>query len=200
MLVNELYDSVADEYEGLINSSKVNAQLVSKLKEIFDKYKITVGSILDLGCGPGNLKTTLGDNFSYTGIDVSKNMLEKAKQKGYRVINGKIEDQLGKMPDKSFDYIVSLSTFHFIKDIGSMISELDRIAVKGWIISLADVTESYARYFSVYAPLYNHTKILIPDLQEDETFLAWTSPFSGEKINERMVFKGMTDYLARSLI
>jgi ubiquinone/menaquinone biosynthesis C-methylase UbiE len=188
MQVNELYDSVADEYEELINSPKVNAKLVFNLKKIFDKYKITQGSILDLGCGPGNLKTTLGGNFSYTGVDISEKMLNMAEKKGYKIINGKIEEELKKMPDKSFDYIVSLSAIYFIEDIKFVISELDRVSKKGWLISLADITESYAKYFSIYAPLYNHTKLVIPNLQEDITFVAWTSPRSGEQMKERMIF------------
>ncbi len=188
MQVDKLYDSVADEYEELINSPKVNAQLMFQLKNIFDKYGITGGSILDLGCGPGNLSTTLVQNFIYTGIDISEKMLLKAKEKGYDIIKGKIEDLLKTIPSKSFDYVVSLSAFYFIKDINSLIPELDRIAKKAWLISLADITETYAKAFSIHAPLYNHTKIKFDHLDEDITFIAWTSPFSGEVIRERMVF------------
>lgn len=184
-----MYDGVADEYEDLINSPKVDAKLVYSLEKIFNKYKIVEGSILDLGCGPGNLATSLGNSFEYTGIDISEKMLSKAKEKGYKVINGKIEQELKKIPDKSFDYVVSLSAVYFIQDIKSILFELDRVAIKGWIISLADITDSYAKYFSVHAPLYNHTKFQISDLSEDITFIAWTSPFSGEEIKERMIFK-----------
>lgn len=191
MQVDKLYDSVADKYEDLINSSKVNAKLIYNLEKIFDKYKITNGSILDLGCGPGNLATSLGKNFVYTGIDISEKMLNKAKEKGYKVIRGKIEEELGKLPNKSFDYVVSLSAFYFLKDIKSILPHLDRVARKGWIISLADITESYKKYFSIYAPLYNHTKIKISGIKEDKTFIAWTSPFFGEKIKERMIFKSL---------
>lgn len=189
MLVNELYDTVADEYEELINSPKVNARLIYNLKIIFDKYKIVSGSILDLGCGPGNLATALGKDFTYTGIDISEKMLIKAKDKGYTIISGKIEDGLKKIPDKSFDYIVSLSALYFIEDIKPILFELDRISKKGWLISLAEITDSYAKYFSVHATLYNHTKMDISDLDEDLTFDAWTSPFFGENIRERMIFK-----------
>lgn len=189
MSVDAFYDRVADEYENLINSPKVNAKLIHHVKDIFSKYNITSGSILDLGCGPGNLRTSLGTHFTYTGIDISKKMLGKAKEKGYITIHGKIEDELKKIPDKSFDYVVSLSAVYFIEDIQSIVVELDRIAVKGWLISLANITNSYAKYFSVHAPLYNHTKQQIDGLSEDITFVAWTSPFAGEEISERMIFK-----------
>lgn len=189
MLVNKLYDDIADQYEDLINSPKVDAKLICNLERIFDKYNITNGSILDLGCGPGNLATALGKNFSYAGIDISEKMLDKAKEKGYSIIHGKIEDELRKIPDKSFDYVVSLSALYFVKDIEPILLELDRIAKKGWLISLADITDSYAKFFSAHAPLYNHTKENISNVNEDITFDAWTSPNSGEKIRERMIFK-----------
>ena len=189
MKVEELYDGVAREYEDLINSPKVNAKLLYNLKNIFDKYKIVDGSILDLGCGPGNLKTILGNNFSYTGIDISPKMLEIAKEKGWKTIKGKIEDEIKKIADKSFDHVISLSAIYFIKDIDFIISELNRITRNGWIISLADITPKYAEYFSIYAPLYNHTGLKIDDLSEDLFFDAWTSPNSGDLIKERIIFK-----------
>lgn len=191
MQVSELYDSVADEYEELINSPKVNSQLLNNLKDIFLKYGINNGHILDSGCGPGNLKTTLGNNFSYTGIDVSAGMLSKAKEKGYITIHGKIEEKIKVIPDKSFDYVVSLSALHFVKNIKDVISKIERISKKGWLISLANVTETYSKQFSVSTiePIYNHTNIVLDNITEDRFFEAWTSPSTGEKISERMIFR-----------
>lgn len=62
---------------------------MNNLKKIFLKYKITRGKILDVGCGLGNLKTALGGTFSYAGIDISEEMLSKAKEKRYDTIYGK---------------------------------------------------------------------------------------------------------------
>ncbi len=189
MQIDKLYDSVADEYEELIQSPKVDAKLIYNLEKIFHKYGINGGSILDLGCGPGNLAASLGKNFTFTGIDISEKMLHKAQEKGYEIIHGKIEEELQNIPDKSFDYIVSLSALYFVKDIKSVLLELNRIAIKGWIVSLANITKSYAEHFSIHGPLYNHIALRVNDLYEDVTFIAWTAPYSGEKIEERIIFR-----------
>lgn len=191
MGIKDFYNKVAPVYEELISSHEVDAKLLPNLKKVFDKYSITNGSILDLGCGPGNLKSTLGNSFSYTGIDISEQMLQQAQLRGYRIIYGFLEQELLKIPDKSFDYVVSLGMLHFIKDIDFIFSEINRIARKGWCISLADVTENYKNYFysMEQALVYNHTKSFIANLDEDITFDAWTSPGSKERIKERLVFK-----------
>ncbi|MFA7252663.1 MAG: class I SAM-dependent methyltransferase [Candidatus Paceibacterota bacterium] len=189
MRVDELYDSVAGEYEELINSPEANSKLAYNVKYIFDKYNITSGSILDIGCGPGNLKVTLGDNFNYTGIDFSEKMILKAKEKGYKTIYGNMSDCLRLIPDKSFDYSVSISALHFIRDIDFIISELNRISTKDWLITLANVTENYTKKFPINEPMYNHSKIVLSDVQEDVLFDAWNSPLTGERIIERMIFK-----------
>jgi ubiquinone/menaquinone biosynthesis C-methylase UbiE len=191
MKINEFYDKYARDYENLLADPRFNAQHVIKAKELFYKYEITEGTILDVACGPGNLKTALGDKFVYTGIDISEKMLVEAAKKGYEVIRGKMEDELLKFPDKSFDYVVSLSALHFVKDIDLVISQFDRIAKKGWLISLADITENYMKNLPIKEPMYNHSKLNIDTagVKEDIYFLAWTSPTTGEKIYEREVFK-----------
>ena len=193
MKTEEFYNKIALDYEELIASDKVNAQLTKKLKEIFSKYKITKGTILDVGCGPGNLKTDLGDGFEFTGIDISENMLDLAKKKGYKVIRGKIEDELIKITDKSFDYVVALSSLHFVKEIKKVLDEFNRIAKKGWIVSLDDITEEYVKNFFVKDPLYNHVNTKLLGIQEDIYFRAWTSPTTNDVINARMVFKKLPE-------
>lgn len=189
MSIRDFYNKVAPVYEELISSPLVDAKLLPSLKKVFEKCSITEGSILDVGCGPGNLQNVLGNSFSYTGIDISEQMLQRAHMKGYNIINGLIEKELLLIPDKSFDYVVSLSALHFVEDIRSIISEINRISRKGWIISFANITENYKEYFSPYAPVYNHSNIHIEGIQEDVTFEAWMSPGAKETIKERLIFK-----------
>lgn len=189
MKIDEFYDNVASDYEDIINSSKVDARLMSKIKEIFSKYNITEGDILDVGCGPGNLKSMLGNKFIYTGIDISEKMLVKAKEKGYEVIKGRIENEVIKVQDKSFDYIISSSALHFVKDINLIIENFDRIARRGWLITLPDITENYIKNFPVNVPMYNYIDFPIMGAKEDVLIYGWTSPSSDEKMQERVVFK-----------
>jgi len=75
MDVKDFYNKISSKYEELIASPKTDAKLHENLLNILIKHSIDSGSILDVGCGPGNLKNYLGDNFTYTGIDISDEML-----------------------------------------------------------------------------------------------------------------------------
>lgn len=189
MSIESFYNSIAAIYEERIVTPQVNAQLLPKVKDIFQKNLIINGTILDIGCGPGNLKTALGDGFSYTGMDISEEMLELASLKGYTTIKGLIQENLSKIPDKSFDYCISVSALHFIENIQDIISHIDRISRKGWIVTLADVSDIYKQYFSVHAPVYNHTNIVIDNLKEDNMVDGWISPNTRELMRERIVFR-----------
>lgn len=189
MKTADFYNKIAPEYERLIDTPEVNAQLMKHAREIINKHEIKTGSILDVGCGPGNLKKTLGDNFTYTGIDIAEKMLEEARAKGYETIHGRIEEELGSIPDKSFDYVVSLSALHFVKDIDFVINEFERIAKKAFLISLADLTSNYIENFPVEEELFNHSKLKIENPEEDIFFEAWRSPTVNEVVSERMILK-----------
>ena len=192
--VREYYNILAFNYENLIESNSVNAVVMhNEIKKIFKKHNIKKGNILDIGCGPGNLKKYLGDNFFYTGVDFSKAMLTQAKNKGYKVIEGKIEDILTQIPDKSFDYILAISSLHFIKDIDSIITELERISIKGFCITLDRITNRYKRGFGkiIKDDIYNHFNLKIKDLDDDIKMIGWISPRDGEDIKVRVIFKGL---------
>ena len=188
MKIKEYYNNVASKYEELINSPQIDAHIMDEVKKIFIKYRITQGKILDVGCGPGNLKTALGENFSYTGIEIAENMIAKAREKGYEIIPGQMEDVLAQIPDKSFDYVICTSVLYFVKDIEPVLLEFERISKKGWMITLVEVTGHYAKNSPVDEPIYDHSNILIPGAVEDFSFYAWTSP-RGEKMTERLVCK-----------
>lgn len=189
MKVKDFYNKFASDYEKIINSDEVNAQFMKYLEEIFSKYNIIKGTILDVGCGPGNLKTTLGPKFDYTGIDVSENMLRLAKKVGYKTILGALEEKLPKIASKSFDYVSAISSLYFVKDVGKAIAEFDRIAKKGWIVSLDDIPKGYIKNVPITEPIYNHFATNLEDTTEDLCFRAWTSPTTGDVINARMIFK-----------
>lgn len=189
MKARDFYNNVSDVYEEWLLRPECKVEFHNKAKEIFDKHKIGEGSILDLGCGPGNLKTLLGESFEYTGIDIAEKMLEKAKKKGYTTLQGTINEILPTIKDKSFDYIVSLSTLHFVEDINPLIQHFNRVARKGWLITLEEITESYKKNLQVSQQMYNHSHVVIADLTEDIFFPGWVSPTTGDAINVRMVFK-----------
>jgi ubiquinone/menaquinone biosynthesis C-methylase UbiE len=189
MSLNDLYDKLADAYEDLVASPEVDSQLTKKVSEVFNKYEIKEGTILDLGCGPGNLKNDLEGTFVFTGVDPSRKMLEQAEKKHYQIIEGKIEDVLQKIPDNAYDYVVAVGCLLFIEDVLKALSEIDRVARKAWVVSLDDITERYARSFleRAQAPAYNHSKIEVSGATEDIHFDSWKA--KGEQMTSRLIFK-----------
>ncbi len=191
MKAKDFYNKISKDYEGLINSPAVNAKLLDNASAIFSKHNTDSGSILDVGCGPGNLKKELGDAFEYTGIDIADQMLELAKERGYKTIQGKTEEILPTIESKSYDYVVAISSLHFVEDINSTLKEFARIARKGFLISLDRITEQYKEGFKTVCddPVYDHSRTEIDDLAEDFTFPGWVSPRGPETMYIRMVFK-----------
>jgi len=76
----EAYDSLAEVYDSSFTSKTARAEddiIYSQLRSYF-----TRSSILDLGCGTGALLDNLDvDSKDYVGVDISENMIEKARLK-----------------------------------------------------------------------------------------------------------------------
>lgn len=191
------YNNLAYSYEEMINSPEVAQTLHQNINEILAKYAISKGDILDVGCGPGNLKTSIRKRMttkmkmSFTGIDMSSKMLNIAQQKGYKVIHGNFVEILPTLPDNSYDYIIALSSLHFTSDIESILKDFERVAKKGYIISLDEITDKYKNGFATVcsSPVYNHYDTKIINTKEDFNFIGWKSPRENTNIRVRMIYK-----------
>ena len=64
--------------------------------------------ILDLGSGDGTLFSKLikEKNVTGVGVEINKDEVIKALDKGVAVIQGDIDEGLKQFPDKSFDYAI----------------------------------------------------------------------------------------------
>jgi len=78
-------------------------------------------SILDVGCGTGEvlyqLHKKFGETVSLYGIDPSNDMLDVARSKLRKAANAQLELGIGEQlqfPDASFDWVVSSLTFHHV--------------------------------------------------------------------------------------
>ncbi len=66
---------------------------------------------LDLACGKGRHSIYLNlKGFNVTGIDLSKNSIEFAKQSASSTLEFLVHDMRRELPERSFDYIVNLFT------------------------------------------------------------------------------------------
>jgi cyclopropane fatty-acyl-phospholipid synthase-like methyltransferase len=73
--------------------------------------------ILDLGCGTGyTMDIYRKQGYDVLGIDIVNDMLEKAREKGLKVIKADMKNFAGIFERNEFDAIVSASAFQWIKD------------------------------------------------------------------------------------
>ena len=86
-------------------------------------------SILDVGCGDGELMKFIYENISkkIRGLEISKDNVQKCIQKGLTVIEGNAEIDLQQFPSDSFDYVILSQTLQAFLNPEKVISDLLRI-------------------------------------------------------------------------
>ena len=86
-------------------------------------------SILDVGCGNGELMKFIYENISkrIRGLEISKDNVQKCIQKGLTVIEGNAEMDLRQFPNNSFDYVILSQTLQAFLNPEKVISDLLRI-------------------------------------------------------------------------
>jgi len=120
--ISKLYDDVRDAdlkaIEFLITSTPLN-----------EKSKI-----LEIGCGTGNYLSLLEmlTKAEVWGLDSSKGMLEKAREKTKTatLVQGDALE-LSEIPDGTFDLVYMVDVIHHIKDIGKMFQNIHRVLKAG---------------------------------------------------------------------
>lgn len=119
-----------------------------KLDYLMAKIKpnlIGVNSVLDLGCGSGEISRVLID----TGYDVtSVDVIDKSKVDGLKVIiyDGK---ELSVFADKKFDLVLLVTVLHHVKDFETVLKEAKRVGKKVMVIE--DVYEnSWEKFWTMF--------------------------------------------------
>ena len=86
-------------------------------------------SILDVGCGDGELMKFIYENISkkIRGLEISKDNVQKCILKGLTVIEGNAEMDLRQFPSNSFDYVILSQTLQAFLNPEKVISDLLRI-------------------------------------------------------------------------
>ena len=86
-------------------------------------------SILDVGCGDGELMKFIYENISnkIRGLEISKDNVQICIQKGLTVIEGNAEMDLQQFPSNSFDYVILSQTLQAFLNPEKVINDLLRI-------------------------------------------------------------------------
>jgi methionine biosynthesis protein MetW len=104
-------------------------------KDIRLDYKIifkiieTGSSVLDLGCGSGELLDLLikEKKVKARGIELREGAIYECVEKGLSVFHGDIEGGLGEYPDNSFDYVILNQSMQETKKIEFVLQESLRV-------------------------------------------------------------------------
>jgi ubiquinone/menaquinone biosynthesis C-methylase UbiE len=156
-------------------------QLPRLVTELYKKHAVSSGSILDVGCGTGLLATTLQGDFSYTGVDISSNMLAIAKSRGYQTIEGDIATIAPTLDDCSYDHVVVMSCIYFIPNFATLLVDLHRIARKTVLVSFDNFSEAIIKKVKDESgeELLNYSSSLMPEFTDKLTReYLWRSPIN----------------------
>ena len=89
-------------------------------------------SVLDVGCGDGELMNFILNNISddIRGIEISKTNVQKCISKGLTVIEGDAEKDLFQFPNSSFDIVILSQTLQAFLNPEKVLDELLRVGKK----------------------------------------------------------------------
>lgn len=127
------FDQVAVEYDFVTDLTGDFSFFIANMPS--EKNKT-----LDIGCGSGILAEKLSHHFQQViGIDLSKGMLELARQKHQRkniLYLNQDAEQLHL--ETKFDYIVSRTTFHHIKNLSIVLEQIKEHLNEGGRLVIVD--------------------------------------------------------------
>ena len=132
---NPLYTEFASEYADAIEDNIFNARFerpsfLSLLPELTNK------SVLELGCGPGELINSLIDRgcTEITAVDIAEPMVKIIRQKYGAQVTCYQQDLNQGLPQEkkaSYDLVHSSLTIHYIEDLDSLFKEVSRVLRDG---------------------------------------------------------------------
>lgn len=115
----KVFDNIAHSYYA--STPKLPEQFITLIKDTF--HLKSTDSIIDLGCGSGDLAIALSNYSSFVeGIDESKVMIEMAKekyvQKKIKWICKPIEDKV--LNKEQYNLIISFEAFHLFQNTAEL--------------------------------------------------------------------------------
>ncbi|MTI69449.1 MAG: methyltransferase domain-containing protein [Firmicutes bacterium] len=140
------FDKEAKEYDNWYNTIKGDFVDKVETKLALSMFNIKKGmTVLDIGCGTGNFSIKLAKmGCKVIGIDVSEDMLKKAKKKA---LDEGLNIEFKKMDvynldfNEKFDAVFSMAAFEFIKDTKKALDEMFRVVKNGGQILVGTINK-----------------------------------------------------------
>ncbi len=90
-------------------------------------------SVLDLGCGEGDLLNFLirEKQVAGTGIELLENKVAQCIEKGLSILQGDINEEISDYPDNMFDYVILSQTLQQVYEPSKLIRSMLRVGKKG---------------------------------------------------------------------
>lgn len=117
MDIETFYDTIADEFD------KTRIRLWPCVISFLDEFQSNA-EILDIGCGNGKYMN-YRDDINIKGIDISTNLIEICKKKGFDVIKAPMTDI--PFTDNKFDGIICIASYHHLNNDNDRKKTLDEI-------------------------------------------------------------------------
>ena len=165
--IENLFDFYAKRFESSL-VSELEYKIPKLIRDILidPDQSVSLGSVLDLGCGTGLLGAEIGEYCSkLEGIDLSINMLEIASQKNIydKLCQFDITEYLSSML-LEFDYYIALDVFIYIGDISEIFRLIkSRTNNSGRFVFSTEHTELDG-YHILKSGRYSHSKSYIERL------------------------------------
>ncbi|KAG0275106.1 hypothetical protein BGZ97_010385, partial [Linnemannia gamsii] len=187
--VKATYDVMSDKYNDIMHSTNY-PKVVS---DIVSKYSFQ-GSVLDLGCGTGEIGTLIqaGHNATLTGIDISPKMVAQAKRYE-KVYLGEMQNIMPFVG--TFDHVVSFGALHFLQkeaflNVLDMCFAQSRHSITLGIESVSDeFNKRLVEMGKEHLYTYNYTSAIdsytIPKgwrLVHKQHVFFWKSPSTGDEV------------------
>jgi ubiquinone/menaquinone biosynthesis C-methylase UbiE len=117
------YDGIADWYDAEFQPAPLESETWEQLTRLLGKGS---GSLLDVGCGTGSYSAALAERgWDVTGLDVSEDMLRRARAKGVRTVQA--DATALPFADATFDAAVSVFTNTDVDDLAAVVGEIVRV-------------------------------------------------------------------------
>ena len=164
--ITGLFDYYAENFENaLIND--LDYKIPKEIKNLLLKNSLnSLGSVLDLGCGTGLVGLEINKNCNYIeGIDLSTNMINKARQKNVydKLVETEIIDYLTNNSLK-FDYFIAADVFIYIGDLYKVFKLIKHRNKKSWNLVFSIELTGGNYYKLEKSGRYSHSKEYISSL------------------------------------